>query len=77
MDLAARFRAIIDGFCQAVAARGAARNLAPDTRAPLRLLWTRLRRAAGWFGEPGGGAQYKTDISVGDLVRGRYLQQTR
>ena len=34
-------------------------------------------RAAGWFGEPGGGVQYKTDMSVGDLVRGGYLQQVR
>ena len=49
MDLAARFRAIIDGFCKAVAVRGAARNLAPDTRALLLLLWTRLRRAAARF----------------------------
>jgi len=56
MDLAARFRAIIDGFCQAVAVRGAARNLAPDTRALLLLLWTRLRRAAARFAVLAAGA---------------------
>jgi hypothetical protein len=46
MDVARRFRALIDTLCDAVARRGAAGAFGPDSGALAILLWTRLRRYA-------------------------------
>ncbi|CAG4906963.1 unnamed protein product [Acidocella sp. C78] len=46
MDVARRFRALIDTLCDAVARRGAAGVFGPESGALTILLWTRLRRYA-------------------------------
>ncbi len=46
MDVARRFRALIDTLCDAVARRGAAGAFGPGSGALTILLWTRLRRYA-------------------------------
>ena len=46
MDVARRFRALIDTLCDAVARRGAAGAFGPESGALTILLWTRLRRYA-------------------------------
>ena len=46
MDVARRFRALIDTLCDAVARRGAASAFGKDSGALTILLWTRLRRYA-------------------------------
>ena len=46
MDVARRFRALIDTLCDAVARRGAAGAFGKDSGALTILLWTRLRRYA-------------------------------
>ncbi|BAJ80163.1 hypothetical protein [Acidiphilium multivorum] len=49
MTIAARFAAIIEGLCRAVAARGAKGAFGPASQPLVILLWSRLRRMAARF----------------------------
>lgn len=56
MDLAARFRTIIERLCHAVALRGAEKKFGPDGGAIVLLLWARLHRAMTRFSSLAAGA---------------------